>query len=104
MVVFGLVTLHGIPTSRATTTTRPRVHYDPKAMRINRGSLNKASPKRKAKRDPDESGDDEDDEDFEIKVSSRVSCSDDHYEVLIVCSVRTISPRSRNPNRTTNQK
>lgn len=78
--------------------------YDPKAMRINRGSLNKASPKGKAKRDPDESGDDEDDEDFEIKVSSRVSCSDHHYEVLRVCSVRTISPRSRNPNRTTNQK
>ena len=78
--------------------------YDLKAMRINRGSLNKASPKRKAKRDPDESGGDEDDEDFEIKVSSRISCSYNDHDVLIICSVRTISPRSRNPNRTTNQK
>jgi hypothetical protein len=65
-------------------------------MRINRGSLRKASPKRKAKRDPDESDDDEDDEDFEIKVSSRVmrvSCSNPYNGVLMICSVRTISLR-----------
>lgn len=70
--------------------------YDPKAMRINRGSQNKASPKRKAKRDPDESDDDEDDEGFEIKVSSRVmrvSCSNPYNGVLMICSVRTVSLR-----------